>query len=138
VADTVRDAPRLAKEGTQGNPLAAGFIAFGAGLLLGSILPRTRAERQAEPAVLRERIVEPVKDKASETAREMGQEVRQSLQPAGEEAVQSVRSTASEAAHQVKQRAQESAERVKDEAGPSDDEIAEETETGGGRRTGVA
>ena len=37
--DTVRSAPETARRGTQGNPLAAGLIAFGAGWLLSALLP---------------------------------------------------------------------------------------------------
>ena len=40
-AEAVRDAPHRVVEQTKGNPLAAGIIAFGAGLLASSLLPGT-------------------------------------------------------------------------------------------------
>src|SRR4051794_1031657 len=38
VSDTVTGAPQMARQRAQGNPLAAGLIAFGAGVLLSSML----------------------------------------------------------------------------------------------------
>ncbi|MEV6490558.1 DUF3618 domain-containing protein, partial [Actinoplanes sp. NPDC051633] len=40
-ADTVREAPHTVAQQTRGNPLAAGIIAFGAGLLAASLIPVT-------------------------------------------------------------------------------------------------
>ena len=39
LAGTVGDAPDMARERAQGSPVAAGLIAFGAGLLVGSLVP---------------------------------------------------------------------------------------------------
>jgi hypothetical protein len=44
VGDAVSGAPEQAIRQTQGNPLAAGLIAFGAGLLAASLLPTSQAE----------------------------------------------------------------------------------------------
>ena len=41
----VRGAPQTVQQGTQGNPLLAGAIAFGAGLLIGSLAPASEAEK---------------------------------------------------------------------------------------------
>ena len=38
----IGDAPAQVKTKTQGNPLAAGLIAFGAGLLVSSLIPASR------------------------------------------------------------------------------------------------
>ena len=43
VGDAVSNAPSVAKRKTRGNPLAAGLIAFGAGLLVSSLIPCRRA-----------------------------------------------------------------------------------------------
>jgi hypothetical protein len=40
VGDAVADAPRMVAQKTQGNPLAVGLIAFGAGWLASSAAPR--------------------------------------------------------------------------------------------------
>ena len=47
VGDAVTSAPQAIQSQTQGNPLAAGLIAFGVGALAGSLLPTTRREEQA-------------------------------------------------------------------------------------------
>ena len=57
VGDAATGAPSAARQKTQGNPLAAGLIAFGAGWLISSLLPATEKEKQAASTV---------KDKASE------------------------------------------------------------------------
>jgi len=45
--DAASAVPAKARSGTRGNPVAAGLIAFGAGWLLGSLLPASSAEQQA-------------------------------------------------------------------------------------------
>jgi Protein of unknown function (DUF3618) len=56
-AERLSSAPEQVRETTQGNPLAAGLIAFGAGLLISSIVPPTSREQQlvgqAEPQLER-------------------------------------------------------------------------------------
>jgi hypothetical protein len=47
VADTVRGAPQAVTQQTEGNPLAAGIIAFGVGMLAATLIPTTDAERRA-------------------------------------------------------------------------------------------
>ena len=44
--DAVRQAPRRMKRKAQGNPLAAGVIAFGLGMLVSSLIPSTEKERR--------------------------------------------------------------------------------------------
>jgi ABC-type transporter Mla subunit MlaD len=44
--EAVRQAPETVKRKTQGNPLAAGVIAFGLGMLVSSLIPSTEKERQ--------------------------------------------------------------------------------------------
>src|SRR4051794_9667830 len=51
VTGAVGNAGQTAKSQAQGNPLAAGLIALGAGWLLGSMLPASTKERQAAAAV---------------------------------------------------------------------------------------
>ena len=47
VGDAVSGAPAAAKQKTRGNPLAAGLIAFGAGLLVSSMFPSSQKEQHA-------------------------------------------------------------------------------------------
>ena len=110
-AEQVREAPEAIQQQTQGNPLAAGLIAFGAGLLLATAFPPTEAEQRAAGA-LQER-VEPIKDQALEAGREM----KDHLQESARESAQQVKEAAGEATQEVKQQAQSSAENVKGQAG---------------------
>jgi len=127
-ADTVRSAPETVRRRAQGNPLAAGLIAFGAGWLLSSLLPASEPEQQ---------VATQVKDFATEkgrpVARELGQagqqaagELRESAQYRAEavkqtaaDAASTVKGETQAAASDVKGQAQESAGRVRDQAGPS-------------------
>jgi uncharacterized protein YjbJ (UPF0337 family) len=106
-AEQVRDAPEMIQQQTRGNPLAAGLVAFGGGLLLATLFPPTEAEQRAAGAV-QERI-EPIKDQALEAGREM----KDHLQESARESAQQVKETATDATQEVKQQAQSSAENVK-------------------------
>jgi gas vesicle protein len=110
-ADTVRGAPDVVKTQTEGNPVAVGLIAFGLGALAGTILPSTQTEKSMAPE-LRERVVEPVKETASEAVREMGQDLRGSA----EEAAERVKQTAQEGAQRLTGDARHRMEDVKSEA----------------------
>jgi gas vesicle protein len=109
-ADTVRHAPDVVKEQTEGNPMAVGLIAFGLGALAGSILPSTQTEKSMAPQ-LRERVVEPIKETASEAAREVGQDLRGSA----EEAAERVKQTAHEGAQRLTEETRHRVEDVKSE-----------------------
>jgi hypothetical protein len=107
--EAVRETPTTVKRKTQGNPLAAGVIAFGLGMLVSSLIPSSEKERQAV-SQLQENL-EPVKQKATEVARDMGE----SLRPAAQEAAESVKGTAQESVESLKQEGQSAAQDVKDQ-----------------------
>jgi gas vesicle protein len=115
-ADTVRHAPDLVKRQTEGNPMAVGLIAFGLGALAGTILPSTQTEKSMAPQ-LRERVVDPVKETASQAAREVGQDLRGS---------------AGEAAERVKQTAQEGAQRLSEETRHRVEDVKSQVQQGAG------
>jgi hypothetical protein len=115
--DAVRQAPARMKRKTQGNPLAAGAIAFGLGMLVSSLIPSSEKEREAV-STLQDNL-EPVKEKASEVARDMGE----SLKPAAQEAAESVKSTTQEGVESVKQEGQSAAQDVKDQAQDSKETV---------------
>jgi hypothetical protein len=108
-SEAAREAPATVKRKTQGNPLAAGVIAFGLGMLVSSLIPSSEKERQAV-SQLQENL-EPVKQKATEVARDMGE----SLKPAAQEAAESVKGTAQEGVESVRQEGQSAAQDVKDQ-----------------------
>ncbi|MEU0161787.1 DUF3618 domain-containing protein [Streptomyces sp. NPDC006261] len=105
VGHSVRQAPDRITRQTQGSPVAAGVIAFGAGMLAAALLPSTDAEERVG-ARLRERsdeFLEPVK----QTAQEVAQDVKEEMRGPATEAVDAVKSTAQDAAQTTKQKAQD-------------------------------
>jgi predicted transcriptional regulator len=110
VADTVSSAPQTVRRQAQGNPLAAGLIAFGAGWLISSMLPSTRKEQE---------LASQAKDVASERLQPVAQqlqqaatEVKDNLREPAQQAVESVKSTASDAASTVTEESRTAADHV--------------------------
>jgi gas vesicle protein len=111
---TVSSTPQQVKQKAQGNPMAAGLVAFGMGWLASSLFPATQAEQQMAET-LKEKakpLAEPVKSELSSVAAEMKDNLAQPVQ----EAVSSVKETATDAASSVKDTATLSAMDVKDHA----------------------
>jgi Protein of unknown function (DUF3618) len=124
-AQAVQQAPDTIVRQAQGNPLAAGLIAFGVGWLVSSLLPASEKERQlAEQA---ESAVREHKDTLLQPAKEAAQEIREELQPAAQQAVQEVRSTAQDAAQTVKQEGQSAAQDVQGQAQQSRQSVQSQT-----------
>ena len=96
VSDAVSNAPAQVKQRARGNPLAAGLIAFGAGLLISGLIPSTQREQEAV-STLQDK-AEPLKEKAAEAARDVASSLREPAQ----EAAQSVKETAAEGVQTVK------------------------------------
>ena len=123
----VQQAPDTIVRQTQGNPLAAGLIAFGAGWLISSLLPATQKEQelaqQAETA-LREH-----KDTLLEPAKQAAQEMGEQLKPAAQEAVESVKATAQDAAATVKDEGQAAVQDVQGQAQASKDKVQSQSGT---------
>ena len=116
-ADTISGAPAMAKRQTAGNPLAAGLIAFGGGVLLASLLPKTNAESQMANKLAP--ALEPVKEQAKAAGQQLSNELSSSVSEAGEH----VKERAAEAAEQVKEEASHATERVTDQARSAADEV---------------
>jgi Protein of unknown function (DUF3618) len=119
--DAVRQAPSRMKRRAQGNPLAAGMIAFGLGMLVSSLIPSTEKEREAVSQL--QDNLEPVKEKASEVARDIGE----GLKPAAQEAAESLKTTAQEGVENVKQEGQSAAADVKDQAQASKETVQQQS-----------
>jgi len=106
----VQQAPGQLKSQAQGNPLAAGLIAFGVGWLVSSLLPTSEKEKQlasqAETAVKEHS--QPLVDQAKNVAQEIGD----NLKPAAQDAVQSVKATAQDGVQTVKAEGQSAAQDV--------------------------
>lgn len=106
----VQDAPEAVKRKARGNPLAAGLIAFGAGWLISSLIPASRAEQDV--AVKARDSGEPF----VETAKQAVQEAGDNLKPHAEQAAQSVKERAAEGAQEVKSSGQAHAEHLQGES----------------------
>jgi hypothetical protein len=96
VGDAVSEAPGQLKTKTRGNPLAAGLIAFGAGLLVSSLIPSSQKEQQAVSEL--QQNLEPLKEQAVDTVKEMAGNLQEPAQQAAEQ----VKATASDAVANVK------------------------------------
>lgn len=113
----IGDAPHQVKTKTQGNPLAAGLIAFGAGLLLSSLIPASEKEREAADAL--KSAAEPLTTELTEAAKDMAE----GLKEPAREAMENVKATATDAAEHVKAEGQMAAADVKDRATDAKDHV---------------
>jgi len=102
---------------TQGNPLAAGLIAFGAGLLVSSLIPPSAKEREAAEAL--KSAAEPVTTEITEAAKDMAQGLKEPAQ----EAMDNVKATAADAADHVKGEGQAAVSDVKATAADAKDHV---------------
>jgi hypothetical protein len=123
--DAVQAAPDTIVRQTQGNPLAAGVIAFGVGWLVSSLLPATQKEQQL--AQQAESAVREHKDALLEPAKQVAQDIGDQLKPAAQQAVDSVRSTAQDAASTVAEEGRSAAADVQGQAKQSKDRVQSQT-----------
>lgn len=121
-SDRLSEAPAALTRRTQGNPWAAGLVAFGLGLLASSLIPSSRTERRlAETA----RDSEPV-HQLTDTARAAASDVGESLREPARHAVESVKETAREGVATVQETARHGAEKVVDQAETGRDRVVDE------------
>lgn len=114
--DTAGEAVDTARERFEGSPLAAGLVAFGAGLVISALLPASEKEARAGA-----QLVEQAQDRAQpmmEEAKAAGQEMGQRLASSAAEAAQEVKQTAVEGAQNVRSEGQSSAQSVASEVRP--------------------
>jgi hypothetical protein len=123
-AETVGQAPTMVKQQTQGNPLAAGLIAFGAGMLAATLFPGTQKEDQLGTTVKEQGsdLAQPVIAAAKEAA----DQVRSDVQPAAQEAVEQVKESAKGAASTTADTAKEHSGKVADSAKSGADAVRQE------------
>jgi gas vesicle protein len=123
VGSRIGEAPDAIRRQTEGNPLAAGLVAFGAGMVLATVLPTTRKEEQAGQRI---------QPQLAQVAEEVKGEVRQvaeDLKPAAQQAVEEVKGSAQDAAQSVKDDASMRAEQVKSEASTAAQNVRDESST---------
>ena len=113
----VSHAPDQVKAKTAGNPLAAGLIAFGAGMLISSLIPASEKEREAADQL--KTAAQPLATQVTDAAKTMAQDLKEPAQ----EAMENVKATATDAAQNVKTEGQYAATDVKDRATDAKDNI---------------
>ena len=119
--DGVRQSQVGLRQKAEDNPMAAGLVALGAGVLVASLLPPTPAERRAALRLRDE--LGPLQQQAGEVGRQLADEVGSSAQ---------------ERLEQVKARAGEAVEQVKEETTASTEEVKKETKAASRRVKGEA
>ena len=102
----------------EGNPLAVGLIAFGAGLVLASLFPASSKEKEIASTVKDQ--AQPLIDEATDVAKEVGEHLKEPLAAS----VDSVTSTAKDSVAAVKDEAQYAASEVKHDAQDARDNVA--------------
>ncbi len=104
--EMMHSSQEMAKQQVAGAPLAAGFMAFAAGMVVAALIPETKRETELAQNV------QPMAQDMASTVKGAAQESAQKLKPAAQEAVGAVRDKAQDAAGSVKDQAQESSEHV--------------------------
>lgn len=102
----------------EGNPLAVGLIAFGAGLLLASLIPSSSKEKDLAATVKEQ--AQPLVDQVTDVAKEVGEHLKEPAQAA----VASVKESAQDSVATVKDEAQAATGEVKDQAQHARDNIS--------------
>lgn len=121
VGDAAKAAPVQLKHRAEGNPIAAGLIAFAGGWLVSSLLPASRREQQAAGQVK-----SAVQDHSDTIKQEVGgaaQDMRENLREPVQHAAESVKSSAQDGARTVKEDARAAASDVKGETRHPREEI---------------
>ena len=115
--DHVKNAPGAVAEFADGNPVAAGLVGLGLGLLAATLIPASRAEQKIA------RDIEPqIETVATELARS-GQAAVDEVKPAALAAKDEVADSAKESAHEVQEHAHGAAEKLRDTAKSDVDDL---------------
>jgi hypothetical protein len=128
-ADAASSAPEIGRRRTEGNPLAAGLIAFGAGWLVSSLLPATAPEQHVATQVK-----DLATDKGRPVAQQLGeaaQQVREELREPVRQSAESVKETATDAAQAVAGETRSAAADVTGRAQQAKDKVTGQARPGG-------
>jgi hypothetical protein len=110
-AENVRQAPQMVADQTRGNPIAAGIVAFGAGMLFATMFPKTETEQQLIGDV--RPTIDRAKEELQGTGRELAADVRDHAKDAAQQVSQAGKEAASNVTEQTKSSAQEVAQQAK-------------------------
>ena len=115
VKDVAQGTVSTTQDKVEGAPLAAGLVAFAAGLVVASLIPASDKEARAAGQV-----VDTVKDKGQplvEDARAAAQDVAHNLAESASDAAATVKETATESAQRVREEGKAGADQVRAESG---------------------
>ncbi|MEU5563829.1 DUF3618 domain-containing protein [Micromonospora musae] len=116
--DEARSVGHQSREQMHGNPLAAGLIAFGAGLLVSALLPASRRERQLAGqarGMMSQQVGQHAGD-LREQAGQFGHQFRDNMRQPARQAAQSVGSTAIRGAGAVREQGRSAAHQMRGQA----------------------
>jgi len=119
VASAADEAGHRIKAKAEGNPLAVGLIAFGAGLVLASLIPASDKEKQIAEGVKEE--AQPLVDEATKVAKTIGEDLKEPAQ----DAFAAVKDQATQAASHIKEDATTAARTVTDSANDARENISD-------------
>lgn len=108
--EQVAQVPQILKDEARGNPLAAGLVAFGIGLLAASVLPESRKEKQLA------RQIQPQLEDAARTAAETGKEMIEDFKPIAQDSAEHLQESAKYAVQNVTEQAKGGASDVAQDA----------------------
>jgi len=92
-----------------GSPIAAGLVAFGAGVVIAGLIPASDKESE-----LSQRALDTVKDSGLvDEAKAAGQEIAENLKPEAQQAAQQVKDSATQSAQRVSDEGKSATERVR-------------------------
>jgi hypothetical protein len=100
----------MVAESARGNPIAAGIVAFGVGMLVATAFPKTRTEQQLVDAA------RPQLDLAKEEMQDAGRGLASDVKEHTKSAAEEVGAASKDAASHVADQAKSSAQSVADEA----------------------
>ncbi|MEU7970576.1 DUF3618 domain-containing protein [Micromonospora sp. NPDC049089] len=113
VRDETRSLGQQSREQAQGNPMAAGLVAFGVGLLAASLIPPSGRERQL--AGRARNMVSEHSGELREQASQVGHQMQGNLREPAQQAAQSVRSSAQQGVSAVRDQGRSAAGQVQGE-----------------------
>jgi len=105
LAGSATDAPHELTRVTRGNPIAAGVVAFGLGMLTAAVLPETPTEQQLADSMRPQ--MERARDTLTSTLRDDARQVAEEVRPGVEEKLGELQSAASESASKVQDSARQ-------------------------------
>jgi uncharacterized protein YjbJ (UPF0337 family) len=128
VGDAAHGAVGTVKDQAEGNPLAAGLVAFGVGWLVSSLMPASEAEQRAARRAVEQAKNAPVVDQVKTVAQDVASDVGHHMQESATEAAQQVKERAQDATSTVKDEAQGAAQDVKQSAQGAAQDVKDQTQ----------